>query len=268
MCRLFGALSVKPSRYVSFLIGDPCSLLAQSNAAKEKPQADGWGFAAPSDTLFWVRSTGAAYRERPAFESVARGLESSVGLAHLRRASNPMNLTKAKLRVPENVQPFCAHGWAFVHNGQVNDSAGAKKALGKYAKLVQGTNDSELYFWHFIRAFEEKGDVAQALELVEKRLEDGCTLKEGPFTSLNIVLARENELYAWCRYSTQPKKRPYSLCMGDQGYYTMCYLPGKTKLVVMSEKSRKGSWRVMGNGDLLSARKSGKGIAWKVEKLV
>ena len=131
MCRLFGALSVKPSKYEDFLLDDPCALLVQSNAAKERPQADGWGFAAPSDCLFWVRSTGAAHRERKAFESVARGIEAPVAIAHLRRASNPMNLTKAKLRVPESVQPFCAHGWAFAHNGQVNDVAGAKKALGK-----------------------------------------------------------------------------------------------------------------------------------------
>ena len=268
MCRRFGALSVKPSRYEDFLLDDPCSLLAQSNAAKEKPQADGWGIAAPSDCLFWVRSTGAAHRERTAFDSVARGLKTSVAIAHLRRASNPMNLAKARLRVPESVQPFCARGWAFAHNGQVNDVAGSREALGKYEKLVQGTNDSELYFWHFIKAFEEAGDVGKALRLAEKRLTESNTRRMDAFTSLNLVLAREGELYAWCRYSAQPKLWKTSLCMRDQGYYTMCYLPGKTKLVVMSEKSRKGDWREMKNGELLSARLVGKTVAWSVENLL
>jgi len=217
--------------------------------------------------MFWVRSTGAAHRQKTAFESVARNIESPTAIAHLRRASNPLKLTVAKLRVPESVQPFCADGWAFAHNGQVNDVAGAKKSLGKYGKRVKGTNDSELYFLHFIKAFDETGDVGKALQLVEKRLAKSCTLKEGPFTSLNVVIARDGELYAWCRYAAQPKLWKTSLCMRDQGYYTMCYMPGKTKIVVMSEKSRNGDWREMKNGELLKARITGRKIVWGVENI-
>ena len=266
MCRLFGGLSAKPTNFSDFLLTDRCNLLRQADARKDKPQADGWGIAELSKDLFVFRSRGWATKERETFKAVASGLKSRTVVGHLRRASNPLKLSQGKLLAEENIQPFCHGGWAFGHNGQVNDPLSAKKALDDWACMVRGTNDSEVYFWHFLKAYNETRHVGEALTLTEERLAESCRKKE-PFTSLNVVLARENELYAWCRYLRQPKTVKKSLCMGKQGYYSMSYLAAPAKVAAMSEMSREGDWVIMEDGDLMSARLKGKKVEWKLENL-
>jgi len=66
----------------------------------------------------------------------------------------------------------------------------------------------------------------------------------------------------------QPKTVPTSLCGGKQGYYTMCYLPGKSRFAIMSEPSRKDGWVPMENGELVRAKLKGQKIEWKTENLL
>jgi predicted glutamine amidotransferase len=268
MCRLFGGLSAKPTDFADFLVRDPCSLLVQANARKDKPQADGWGVAALDKEPVVFRSVGWAAKERKTFAAIAGGLHSRVVVGHLRRASNPLKLSREELLAPENIQPFIHGGWAFAHNGQVNDPLGARKALGGWKGMVRGKNDSEVYFWHFIRALGEARDVGRALQLTESRLVESNTRRgKDAFTCLNVVIAREGEVHGWCRFVRQPKTVPRSLCMKRQGYYTMCFLPGKGRFAVMSEMSRKGDWVQMEDGDLVSARLEGKRVEWRLESL-
>jgi predicted glutamine amidotransferase len=268
MCRLFAGLSAKAESFSDHLVDDGCSLLFQANARKDKPQADGWGIASVSKSTKVFKSVGWATEEGNAFSAVVRGLDSRAALGHLRRASNPLKLPRSRIIAPENIQPFVHGGLAFAHNGQVNDPLSAKDSLGKWKKFVRGENDSEVYFWHFIRALDETGEVAAALRLTEERLADANTKRAGPFTSLNVVIARKGEIFGWCRYVKQPKTVPTSLQGGKQGYYTMCYLPGKSRFAIMSEPSRKCAWVQMENGELVSARLGGKKIEWETERLL
>ena len=183
MCRLFGGLSTKPTNFADFLLTDECNLLRQADARKDKPQADGWGIAELSKDLFVFRSPGWAARERDTFKAIAGGLNSRTVVGHLRRASNPLKLSQKKLLAVENLQPFCHDGWIFGHNGQVNDPVNARKALDDWECMLQGKNDSEVYFWHFLKAYNETRHVAEALSLTEERLAESCR-KKGPRTRI------------------------------------------------------------------------------------
>jgi predicted glutamine amidotransferase len=263
MCRLFGMLSAKPYQPVKFLIKDKCSLLKQSNAKPKKFQADGWGVAYLDGRMKLVKSAGAVFEEAEKFRNIVSEINSNLILAHLRRASNPRRLPKEQLMNIGNVQPFVSPGLTFIHNGTVNKPNNID--LGEYRAMVDGDSDSEVLYWLLVKCLVEEGTVKGAIISMEKSLE--MSVKEGtkPFTAVNIIFSDGKNLHAYCRYFTQPGK---SLCMGSQGYYIMSFLPGKDRIVVMSEPSNEDpKWRTLDNGELLSARIEDRCVNFKTEKL-
>lgn len=249
MCRLFGLLSAFSISPYHWLVSAPCSLLRQSSAVPRKLQGDGWGFALNSEGICtMLRSTGAVYQEPKSFSDLSRQTVQGA-LVHIRRASNPLRLPREKLLAMENIQPFHAHGWWFAHNGQLNDPKGAAEGLGSYKGRVQGRNDSEVLFWHFVKALDECEDVPLALRTMEERVVEHSAGE--PFSALNVIVTNWSEMHAYCRYTRQPRR---SLCSGVHGYYIMCYRLEKEMVVIMSEPSDTDEgWRPLDNSELLSA---------------
>jgi predicted glutamine amidotransferase len=263
MCRLFGMLSIKPHQPANFLIKDRCSLLNQSNANPSKPQADGWGVAYLDGGMKVVKSTGAVFEEMEKFENVVNGIKSNLILAHLRRASNPRRLSKDRLFKMENVQPFMSPGLTFIHNGTVNKPNALD--LGEYRAMVESDSDSEVLYWLLIKCLAEEGNVKDAIISMEEALEKSVKKGEKPFSAVNIIFSDGKDLHAYCRFFTQPGK---SLCLGSQGYYTMSFLPGRDRIVVMSEPSNEDTkWRTLDNEELLSAKIEDRCVNFKTEKL-
>ena len=256
MCRLFGMLSQREASPVKWLVEDDCSLLAQSDGDKARLQKDGWGMAHfKGKARRMVLSTGAVFEEKERFKAVSESFGGNAVVAHIRKASNPLKLPQKDLMIPENLQPFMAEGWAFIHNGTLNDPKGAEKMLGDYRDCIGGTNDSEVLFWHFIKAHDESKDAPSALRLMESRIAK-CRPKGGEaYTALNLIVTNGKEMHAYCKFTAQPKKFPKSICLGKQGTYNMCYTMEKGKVIVMSEMSnRSKGWKMMENGDILSAK--------------
>ncbi|MBI5000370.1 MAG: class II glutamine amidotransferase [Euryarchaeota archaeon] len=259
MCRLFGMLSARDAEGTKWLVDDRCSLLAQSDADPKRLQKDGWGVAHFSNGSFrLLQSTGSVFRERERFREAARSAFGNAVLAHIRKASNPNKLPESVLGKPENIQPFFAEGWAFAHNGTVYDKDNEKnkgsiaKGLGAYRKCIGGKNDSEVLFWHFIKAASETRDIPSALRTMERRI-----VKYGkngkPYTALNVIVTNGRAMYAYCKFTGQPAKFPRSICLGKQGYYTMCYREESGRVVAMSEMSNAGrGWKIMENGEILT----------------
>lgn len=263
MCRLFGMLSVKNHRPLEHLVSDPCSLLTQSNSDSKRPQADGWGIAYLDGGIRVIKSTNAVFREPETFGKLAGEIDSTFIMAHLRRASNPRKLPKARLMAMDNVQPFLSTDTVFAHNGTVNKPNDVD--LGDYRDMVVGDNDSEVLFWLLVKCLGEEGNVKKAIISMERALRHSVKDGAEPFTAVNMLFYHESALHAYCRYSSQSER---SLCMGKQGYYTMSYLPGQDRVVVMSEPSNDGSgWRALDNGELLSARIDDGRINCSVDKL-
>ena len=250
MCRLFGSFSVNPFNPNQYLFQDKCSLLSQSNANSSEKQAHGWGLAYMEERMKIVKKPGAIFEEVSQFKDLVENINSNIVLAHIRRMSNPRRLPRKRLISMENTQPFSVPGLFFIHNGAVNKPNDVD--LGKYRTSVKGDNDSEVLFWLLVKKLEEEKNVENALISMERAI--NATVKKGgkPFTALNMIFSYDKVFYAYCSYLSQPMK---SLCLSDQGYYSMSYLIDKDRIIVMSEPSnRDDDWQIFGNHELLTAR--------------
>ncbi len=257
MCRLFASIGIDNAD--EFLREKECSLLAQSDSDTKHLQQDGWGVAAHSGGGWRViRSTTPVFSD-PQFPEIEAKAE--IIIAHIRRASNPLGLPIEELRAPENIQPYRFGNIVFAHNGTIKIPEEMRPYLGDFAGMVQGKNDSEIYFWLLIKNLESERDVGKA---VLKTVADMNDAWEGvpeekkerlkaPYRGLNFVMSDGKNLYAYCRHDGVKDAGP-TLCYKNAPYYRMVYREENRGLVVASERMDNGEWKEIGDGDLLTAR--------------
>jgi len=267
MCRMVGLISPKPVKPVKYLVEAECSLLEQ---AVRGDQGDGWGigwYLEGSPEV--VKSEKPVYEEAEAFKETAEKASSQIIVAHVRKASNPLNLPRDKIIGLENSQPFLHGDVVFAHNGVIRIPNEAAKFLGDYEEIVRGNNDSEVYFALLVKEWENRGKVSDALRAVEEKLERALKSSgkghRHPYSSLNAVFSDGRKLYAYNKYF---ELEPKSVCYKDSPYYQMTYLIDGDKLVIASEKLWKSDeWMGMENGDLLTAWIENEKVKYNVEKI-
>ncbi len=251
MCRLLGAIFVKTSGIKHHLLNSECSLFNQALKGK---QSDGWGIGFYSgDTPTVFKSEKPVYEDKDDFEKAAKSAKGRVIIAHVRKASNPRGLQHEKLISPANSQPFNHSSYLFIHNGTINIPDEVSRKLGRYAKLIKGNNDSEVYFYLLLNLIKREGDVVTAFRKIEQTLmqiflEEKVNRFENPFTSLNTIFSDGSKLYAFTRYLYNPGS---SMCYGDTPVYEMCFKLDRDHLIVASEKTEKGNWVPLKNNNLI-----------------
>lgn len=253
MCRILAGISKEKLCPKKFLVDDPCSLLRQSNVRKDKLQKDGWGLAWHDGEWRLEKSQNPVFEEKEDLERMA-GREYRVFIAHIRKASNPMNLPHEKLSSYENTQPFYHDRWAFAHNGQINHPERVRESMGEWGKRIQGNNDSEVYFWLLMMYMDKYGDMKEALSASLKHLYSVWKKipeeerADAPYSALNMVLSDGERLYVWCRYDGRGKE---SLCYRDRPYYQMQYLRTSEGIIIASERTSDERWKPIEDGNLL-----------------
>lgn len=270
MCRLFGSISSAAPDLEGHLVTSKCSLLAQSTANPQRLQRDGWGIAhyGKAGKPSIVLSTGAVFNEKKQFSGAVANASGRMVIAHIRAASNPLGLPSSQLLRPENQQPFTYKEWVFAHNGTLKLPDELMAHLGGYRRLVRGNNDSEVYFWLFIKTMEETGSVQDAFPRVQDAIlkawdEAPAARKkkaERPYVGLNCIFSDGERLYAICKYDGyRPKGTDSWLCpvKPRRPLFEMCYrVAGDGKgLVVASERTEpSGDWLPLKDGSMLEAR--------------
>jgi len=253
---MVGIISLRPLNPFKYLVGDECSLLVQ---AKKGSQGDGWGVGCYRDGRLTcvIKSSRPVYEEEGLFKALCRVLESDIIIAHVRKASNPRRLPRERLIAVENSQPFHYKNYLFVHNGSLTLPDEVEERLGDYKALIKGVNDSEVYFVYLIKEWEAYGDALKALKAVEEGLWD--VWKRGrkggvdaPYSSLNAIFSDGRRLYAVSRYLEKWREKR-SLCYGDSEYFRMAYKLDGESLVVASERTDRGEWRTLSDGEVLIA---------------
>ncbi|WP_018142952.1 class II glutamine amidotransferase [Alloscardovia criceti] len=177
MCRLLGYVSSQTDITLRDAIGS-----AQLDEFKEisRIHNDGWGAdtfssthraahvedgGAPSPEVFEsiYRTTEPAYLDHN-FESLVSTSARSA-IFHLRLASSNLPL------IPENQQPFTAHGISFTHNGDISSTEGVNlvhnpHVLVSSEEVAQtgGKSDSAIYFAHILHFIDAGYPVDQAVE--------------------------------------------------------------------------------------------------------
>jgi len=253
MCRIYAHIAPTAVSACDLLVDSKKSLLAQSRA-KGREQKDGWGigYVSPKRSALSpkiYKSPGAMYREIAKLKKAA-GVAAPVVIGHIRAASNPRKLPKRVMIGMANTQPFTDGTLVFAHNGTVNVPDAVVKRLGALRGSVKGLNDSEAYFWQFMKFYRKSGKVAQALENCLKELKG---LSARPHHGLNTVISDGSKLYAFCHYPSKAKallsRRPWG---------RMVYAVRKDRVVVASEPLDGGKWKDLREGQLLEADGSGK----------
>jgi glutamine amidotransferase len=140
--------------------------------------------------------------EDPAYRHVARRLDASEMLVHLRYAST------GGVSVV-NTHPFSQDGRLFAHNGVVGDLGRIEARLGSNRAMVMGDTDSERLFALITVAIrDEGGDVRGGIKAAVREL-----VAEYELYSLNFVLGEQGNIWAF-RY---PEKNPLLLYRRQAG---------------------------------------------------
>jgi predicted glutamine amidotransferase len=260
MCRLLGLLSPDDRPAKPWLLDSELSLLRQSDIDPEHPQGDGWGVAwrkGPEIILTKGIAGAHAPSERPRFVKAAEDARGPLVIAHLRKASNPMNLPKEKLWALENSQPFIEGEVIFAHNGAIPLPRETRERLGRYASSPKGLNDSEVYFYLLLKCLEGEKDPPRAYVRAIKELKEVWEKNgkpgEKPHSGLNIIFSRSpKELWAFCHYTGE---HGTSLSGIKRPYYEMCYREENGAAVVASEPTdrNEASWNPIASGRYMRA---------------
>lgn len=246
--------------------GGPLSLPAQAAADPSRPQADGWGVGrvAPGGRIAALERSASPLADGiPAF---TRALRRAAGpgalIAHVRDASNPLGLPKAKLVRPENNHPFAGEGLLFAHNGTLNICPEIRENLGAYAARLRGSSDSEVLFWQIVKMLDAYGDLALAVEMA---LDEIWTVwgscagdrpgVEAPYRGLNVFVSDGTRLCALCHYPLRKKKS--SLMTPGWDWGEIAWRASPEGAVFSSEPLDAGPWRRLREGELADAVISG-----------
>jgi predicted glutamine amidotransferase len=183
MCRLFALHAGERDVAAEFwLLDAPTSIARQSER-----NADGYGMAALTARrgMILIRNPVQA-SEDPAYRHVARRLDASEVLVHLRYASTG-NVSLV------NTHPFSQDGRFFAHNGVVGDLHRIESRLGANRAMVMGDTDSERLFALITLAIREAGgDVRTGIAAAVREV-----VAEYELYSLNFVLAEIGHIWAF-----------------------------------------------------------------------
>jgi glutamine amidotransferase len=199
MCRLFALHAGTRDVAAEFwLLDAPTSIARQSER-----NADGYGMAALTARrgMILIRNPVQA-SEDPAYRQVARRLDASEILVHLRYASTGgVSLV--------NTHPFSQDGRLFAHNGVVGDLDRIESKLGPNRAMVMGDTDSERFFALITLAIREAGSDVRSGIIAAVR----AVAAEYELYSLNFVLGDLGHIWAF-RY---PEHNPLHLQRRPRG---------------------------------------------------
>ncbi len=174
------------------MLDAPASIAHQSER-----NADGYGVAALTARrgMILIRNPVQA-SEDPAYRHVARRLDASEMLVHLRYASTgEVSLL--------NTHPFSQDGRLFAHNGVVGDLDRIEARLGANRGMVMGDTDSERFFALITLGIREAdGDVRAGITAAVREV-----VVEYELYSLNFLLGAIGHIWAF-RY---PEHNPLHL---------------------------------------------------------
>jgi glutamine amidotransferase len=218
MCRLFALHAGERDVAAEFwLLDAPTSIARQSER-----NADGYGLAAFTSRrgMILIRNPVRA-SDDPAYRHVARRLDASEMLVHLRYASTG----RVSLL---NTHPFSQDGRLFAHNGVVGDLDRIEARLGSNRAMVMGDTDSERLFALITLAIREAGgDVRAGITAGVHEV-----VAEYELYSLNFVLGDLGHIWAF-RY---PEHNPLHLHRRRRG--------GPTGVAPLDETDAAGTLRL------------------------
>ncbi len=267
MCRLYAQLSPRPLSAKDLLVDSRFSLLKQSDSDPGNLQKDGWGIGVFGNNggAAVSKSPRPAFQEAAAFTAAAQAASTAV-IGHLRAASNPRGIDAARLISMDNTQPYTDGTWVFAHNGTLEIPDEVASELGPLKKEIRALNDSEVYFWQFLKFLRRHGDGARAFEecvredwALWRRCAAAHPGKPTPYTSLNALASDGRRLFAFC-HAARAGAAVHGIFNKSQPWQIMSFSRRGELLVVASENLDDGAWTRFDSPEVLVAGISGGGL--------
>ena len=223
MCRLFGLVANKKVNVeFSFSEADlPFKELGSSNP-------DGWGIGYYENGNPKIIKESNSIEKSLKLNDIIKQKISNIFVSHVRKSSGTdINY--------DNTHPFGYEKWIFVHNGTIDIKKQMKKRLlPKYAKLLRGKTDSEIFFYLIIQSFEQNMDILEAIKETISFIKDNKGINT---TSLNFLLTNGEKIYALrMAFKREDNYSLLHLNRDPEKFNELNYTSKETKLLIRSKR--------------------------------
>ena len=231
MCRLLAFTSLERKSFYDVVGADFDKFVALSAEHK-----DGWGMAHDGNILKDLKPA----VESPELNQSASTVMTDGALLHLRLASKGITINI------DNNHPFTHGSTTFMHNGTIRPGNTAEQFIDeKYKGFIQGTTDSERYFYAVLSAIDKHGLV----EGVRTTVNSIRAIAD--YTALNIMVQTPETLIAVCEFNDSNKSE-----WSSEDHYELRFTKRGNDIVVASTGWGNGDWNHLDNHQMLIVDRS------------
>ncbi len=231
MCRLLGFTSTERKSFYD-VVGSDFDAFVELSAVHK----DGWGIGYEGEIVKDINPA----KESTLLSQTSQTLETNGALLHLRQASKGISVDI------NNNHPFTHDAITFMHNGTIRPGNTAEQFISdKYKSLIQGTTDSERYFYALISMVDEFGLV----EGVRKTVNSIRAIAD--YSSLNIMVQTPDTLIAVCEFNPENKTE-----WSSEDHYELRFKKEGSDVIIASTGWGNSDWQHLDNHQMLVVDRS------------
>lgn len=231
MCRLLAFTSLERKSFYDVVGPEFDNFVALSAEHK-----DGWGLAHDGEILKDLKPA----VESPELTGSATSVKTDGALLHLRLASKGITVNI------DNNHPFTHGTTTFMHNGTIRPGNTAEQFISdKYKGFVQGTTDSERFFYAVLSAIDELGLV----EGIRSTVNSIRAIAD--YTALNIIVQTPETLVAVCEFNEANKSE-----WSAEDHYELRFTQRADDILVASTGWGNSDWNHLDNHQMLIVDRS------------
>jgi predicted glutamine amidotransferase len=231
MCRLLGFTSTERKSFYD-VVGSNFDAFVELSAVHK----DGWGIGYEGEIVKDINPA----KESTLLSQTSQSLETNGALLHLRQASKGISVDI------NNNHPFTHGAITFMHNGTIRPGNTAEQFISdKYKSMIQGTTDSERYFYALISMVDEFGLVEGVRQTVNsiRAIAD--------YSSLNIMVQTPDTLIAVCEFNPENKSE-----WSSEDHYELRFKKEGSDVIIASTGWGNSDWQHLDNHQMLVVDRS------------
>ena len=226
MCRLLAFSSLERKSFLDVVGSEFNKFVAMSSEHK-----DGWGYAHDGQIIKDVNPA----NESDLLSRASTEVLTDGALLHLRLASKGITVNI------DNNHPFTYGTTTFMHNGTIRPANTAEQFIAdKYKGIVQGTTDSERFFYALLSQVDELGLVQGVAKIVNQIREIA------DYSALNIMVQTPDTLIAVCEFNESNKTE-----WSAEDHYELRFIKGENDMMVASTGWGNTDWEHLDNHHML-----------------
>ena len=231
MCRLLAFTSLERKSFYDVVGSDFEKFVALSAEHK-----DGWGIGHEGEVIKDINPA----KESSLLAETGKNLETAGALFHLRLASKGITINI------DNNHPFTHGTTTFMHNGTIRPGNTAEQFIAdKYKGFLQGTTDSERFFYALLSQVDEHGLVEGVRSIVNK------IRNIADYTALNIMVQTPDTLIAVCEFNDANKSE-----WSAEDHYELRFTKRGSDMIVASTGWGNTDWNHLDNHQMLVVDRS------------